>query len=104
MTGCDSAYEIMSVQPEDRTTIDMFSRRERGRPKTSPYDRNTQLKISKRQQRARDKENGLRRLEIKLSGMAVDQLDQMCAETGRSRAELIEEAIAAFAGDPLFSE
>ena len=84
----------MSVQPEDRTTIDMFTRPERGRPKTSPYDRGTQLKISKRMQRARDREKGLRRLEIKLNAALVEELDCLCEVTGKSRAEMIEVAIA----------
>jgi hypothetical protein len=83
----------MSTQPEDRTTIDMFSRPERGRPKTSPYDRSTQLKLSKRLQRNRDKHKGMRRVEVKLNAEVVDVLDVLAAELGLSRAEVIEQGL-----------
>ena len=83
----------MSIQPEDRTTIDMFSRPERGRPKTSPYDRNTQLKLSKRLQRHRDKHKGMRRIEVKLNLDVVEVLDALTAEFGLSRAEIIENGL-----------
>ncbi len=83
----------MSIQPEDRTTIDMFTRPERGRPKTSPYDRSTQLKLSKRLQRNRDKHKGMRRIEVKLNLEVVDVLDALVAELGMSRAEVIENSL-----------
>lgn len=83
----------MSIQPEDRTTIDMFTRPERGRPKTSPYDRSTQLKLSKRLQRNRDKHKGMRRIEVKLNLEVVDVLDALVAELGMSRADVIENAL-----------
>jgi hypothetical protein len=86
---------IMSIQLEDRTTIDMFSRPERGRPKTSPYDRNTQLKLSKRLQRNRDKHKGMRRVEVKLNTDVIDVLDALAAELGLSRAEVIENGLLA---------
>ena len=85
----------MSIQPEDRTTIDMFTRPERGRPKTSPYDRSTQLKLSKRLQRNRDKHKGMRRIEVKLNLEVVDVLDALVAELGMSRAEVIENSLLA---------
>lgn len=83
----------MSIQPEDRTTIDMFTRPERGRPKTSPYDRSTQLKLSKRLQRNRDKHKGMRRIEVKLNLEVVDVLDALVAELGMSRADVMENAL-----------
>jgi hypothetical protein len=83
----------MSIQLEDRTTIDMFSRPERGRPKTSPYDRNTQLKLSKRLQRNRDKNNGKRRIEVKLNLDVIELLDVLAVELGISRAEVIENGL-----------
>ena len=86
----------MSIQPEDRTTIDMFTRPERGRPKTSPYDRSTQLKLSKRLQRNRDKHKGMRRIEVKLNLEVVDVLDALVAELGMSRAEVIENSLFSF--------
>jgi hypothetical protein len=84
---------IMSIQSEDRTTIDMFSRPERGRPKTSPYDRSTQLKLSKRLQRNRDKHKGMRRVEVKLNDDVVEVLDILAADLDLSRAEVIESAL-----------
>jgi hypothetical protein len=90
MAGSQAFVIIMSIQSEDRTTIDMFSRPERGRPKTSPYDRITQLKLSKRLQRNRDKHKGMRRVEVKLNTDVVDALDSLAAEMGLSRAEVIE--------------
>ncbi|MFT7411013.1 MAG: hypothetical protein ACI9EX_001617 [Oleispira sp.] len=84
---------IMSIQLEDRTTIDMFSRPERGRPKTSPYDRNTQLKLSKRLQRNRDKNKGMRRIEVKLNIEVIEVLDALAIELGLSRAEVIENGL-----------
>lgn len=83
----------MSIQPEDRTTIDMFSRPERGRPKTSPYDRSVQLRMSKRNQRARDKQKGLRRVEVKLDQEVIAVMDSLCETQDLSRAELIEQAL-----------
>jgi hypothetical protein len=84
---------IMSIQLEDRTTIDMFSRPERGRPKTSPYDRNTQLKLSKRLQRNRDKNKGMHRIEVKLNLDVIELLDALAVELGLSRAEVIENGL-----------
>ena len=86
-------FNAMSVQSQDRNTIDMFSRPERGRPKSSPYDRTTQLKISKRLQRGRDKHKGMRRVEIKLAADLVERLDDACVQCDLSRAELIGQAI-----------
>ena len=83
----------MSTQSEDRTTIDMFSRPERGRPKTSPYDRNTQLKLSKRLQRNRDKHKGMCRIEVKLNTDVVEVLDALTVDLGLSRAEVIENGL-----------
>jgi hypothetical protein len=84
---------IMSTQLEDRTTIDMFSRPERGRPKTSPYDRSTQLKLSKRLQRNKDKHKGMRRVEVKLNVDMVEVLDTLATELGLTRAEVIENGL-----------
>ncbi|MAK90659.1 MAG: LexA regulated protein [Oceanospirillaceae bacterium] len=83
----------MSIQPEDRTTIDMFSATKRGRPRSNPYDRNQQLRINKRVQRQRDKAKGLARLEIKLSANVIDQMDIVGKELGLSRAEIMELAL-----------
>lgn len=90
MAGSQVFVIIMSTQSEDRTTIDMFSRPERGRPRTSPYDRSTQLKLSKRLQRNRDRHKGMRRIEVKLNTEVVEVLDSLATEMGLSRAEVIE--------------
>lgn len=93
MAGSQVLIIIMSTQSEDRTTIDMFSRPERGRPKTSPYDRSTQLKLSKRLQRNRDRHKGMRRVEVKLNADVVELLDTLAADMGLSRAEVIESGL-----------
>ena len=98
MAGSQVFVIIMSTQSEDRTTIDMFSRPERGRPKTSPYDRSTQLKLSKRLQRNRDRHKGMRRVEVKLNAEVVDVLDSLAAEMGLSRAEIIEMGLMGLLG------
>ncbi|MBL4797455.1 MAG: LexA regulated protein [Oleispira sp.] len=90
---------IMSTQSEDRTTIDMFSRPERGRPKTSPYERSTQLKLSKRLQRNRDKRKGMCRIEVKLNADIVEVLDTLAADLGLSRAEVIENGLMRLLGE-----
>jgi hypothetical protein len=84
---------IMSIQLEDRSTIDMFSRPERGRPRTNPYDRNTQLKLSKHLQRDRDKNKGMRRIEVKLNIDVIEVLDALATELGLSRAGVIENGL-----------
>lgn len=93
MAGSQVFIVAMSIQPEDRTTIDMFSPPERGRPKTSPYDRSTQLRLSKRLQRHRDRHKGLRRVEVKLDSEVVELLDDLAAELGISRAQVIESGL-----------
>ncbi|MFL0806965.1 MAG: LexA regulated protein [Oceanobacter sp.] len=83
----------MSVQPEDRTTIDMFSGPRKGRPKSSPYDRRTQSRFNKRFQRQRDRERGLQRVEVKLEEEMIEALDCSCDMLGLSRKEVITEAL-----------
>lgn len=98
ITGFQVFVIVMSIQPEDRTTIDMFTRPERGRPKSSPHDRSTQLKLSKRLQRHRDKHKGLRRVEVKLNTEMIDVLDRLVTEMGISRAEVIENGLIQLLG------
>ncbi len=83
----------MSIQPEDRTTIDMFSSPRRGRPKSNPYDRRVQSRFNKRFQRQRDKERGLQRLEVKIEADVIDYLDLACDDLGLSRADIINLAL-----------
>ncbi len=83
----------MSVQPEDRTTIDMFSSSGPGRPRSNAYDRSQQSRLNKRSQRLRDKHAGLHRLEVKLPAHVVAALDGAADELGLSRAEVITKAL-----------
>ena len=83
----------MSVQPEDRTTIDMFSTVRPGRPKSNPYDRVQQSRFNKRSQRLRDKNKGMHRLEVKLTAEVVEALDIAADELGISRADIIDQAV-----------
>lgn len=83
----------MSIQPEDRTTIDMFSTLSPGRPKSSPYERAKQSRFNKRSQRQRDKHKGLHRLEIKLPTEIVAAMDDAADDLGISRADIIDHAI-----------
>ncbi|GGY40654.1 LexA family transcriptional regulator [Bacterioplanes sanyensis] len=83
----------MSVQPEDRTTIDMFAARRRGRPRSNPYDRSLQCRVNKRSQRQRDKARGLKRLEVKVPHAIVEHLDDACEQLQLNRAEVMELAL-----------
>ncbi|MGB1091958.1 MAG: LexA regulated protein [Oceanobacter sp.] len=83
----------MSTQPEDRTTIDMFAPRGRGRPRSNPYDRQSQCRFNKRFQRLRDRQKGLSRLEVKLDSEVIAQLDQACESMELSRAEVVNLAL-----------
>jgi len=81
----------MAKEVSDLTTIDLFSDERRpGRPKTNPNSRSVQIKINKRNQVKRDKNNGLKRVEFKMHENLIDKLDQLAKETGNNRGELIE--------------
>lgn len=83
----------MSVQPEDRTTIDMFETPRRGRPRSNPYDRRVQSRFNKRFQRQRDREQGLQRLEVKVEAAIIERLDEVCADLGLNRTEAVSIAL-----------
>jgi hypothetical protein len=81
----------MAKEVADLTTIDLFSDEKRpGRPKTNPHSRSVQVKINKRNQVKRDKNNGLKRVEFKLHSDVFDQLERLAKDQGVSRSELIE--------------
>ena len=81
----------MAKEVADLTTIDLFSDEKRpGRPKTNPHSRSVQVKINKRNQVKRDKNNGLRRIEFKLHQDVYERLDALANDKGVSRSELIE--------------
>jgi hypothetical protein len=75
----------------DLTTIDLFSDEKRpGRPKTSPHPRNVQIRINKRNQVKRDKNNGLKRVEFKIHHSLFEQLEELAKSKNINRSELIE--------------
>ncbi|KXJ49739.1 LexA regulated protein [Cognaticolwellia aestuarii] len=81
----------MAKEVADLTTIDLFSDEKRpGRPKTNPHSRSVQVKINKRNQVKRDKNNGLKRVEFKLHLSVFERLDALSKDKGLSRSELIE--------------
>jgi len=81
----------MAKEISDLTTIDLFSDEKRpGRPKTNPNSRSVQIKINKRNQVKRDKNNGLKRVEFKVHHSVFEQLEQLAKAQEMSRSELIE--------------
>lgn len=81
----------MAKEISDLTTIDLFNDEKRpGRPKTSPHSRSVQIKINKRNQVKRDKNNGLKRVEFKIHHSAFEQLEELAKIKNISRSELIE--------------
>ena len=81
----------MAKEASDLTTIDLFSDEKRpGRPKTNPHSRSVQIKLNKRNQVKRDKNNGLKRVEFKIHVDLFEQLDDLAKSKSISRSELIE--------------
>ena len=83
----------MAKSSSDRNTIDLFSKT-RGRPKTRPLTRKDQLKTNKRNQRLKEKKQGLKRVEITLENDVLEMLDQLCEQEGMKRAEWIAQQVA----------
>ncbi len=84
----------MGVQLEDRTTIDMFIERQKGRPRSNPYARDVQVRINKRVQRERDKGKGMRRMEVKMPHELVEKLDAYANENNCTRTDVVELSIS----------
>ena len=81
----------MAKELADRTTIDLFdTESRRGRPRSNPLPRDQQLKINKRKQVQRDKANGLKRIELKVSQDLYDALNRQAEAKKVSRSQLIE--------------
>jgi len=81
----------MAKEITDLTTIDLFQDEKRpGRPKTNPNSRSVQIKLNKRNQVKRDKNNGLKRVEFKIHQTLFKQLEQLAEEQGVNRSQLIE--------------
>ena len=83
----------MAKSSSDRNTIDLFSKT-RGRPKTRPLTRKDQLKTNKRNQRLKEKKQGLKRVEITLESNVLEMLDQLCELEGIKRAEWIVQQVS----------
>ncbi|WP_044555876.1 LexA regulated protein [Shewanella piezotolerans] len=81
----------MAKETSDRTTIDLFAtEKRRGRPRSNPLPRDQQLKINKRNQIQRDRANGLKRIELKVSQDLYDALNEQAMASNISRSQLIE--------------
>ena len=80
----------MAKASVDRTTIDLFeNEKQRGRPKSSPYSREQQLRINKKNQLTSEKQAGLKRVEVKLHKDVYDKASIIAADKGLSRSELL---------------
>ena len=86
----------MAKESFDRITSDLFANEVRpGRPKSSPHSRQVQLKINKQKQTLRDKQNGLKRIELKVESELFDKLNALSITQNISRAELINKLLHA---------
>tara|TARA_R110002126_G_scaffold38993_19_gene116053 strand:- start:6813 stop:7085 length:273 start_codon:yes stop_codon:yes gene_type:complete len=84
----------MAKIANDRTTIDLFAADKRpGRPKTNPLPREEQLKLNKRNQIKRDRNNGLKRIECKVSAQLYEALSQAATKANMTRSNLIEQLL-----------
>ncbi|MFT6986313.1 MAG: hypothetical protein ACJAT7_002146 [Psychromonas sp.] len=86
----------MAKESFDRITHDLFADEVRpGRPKSNPHSRRVQLKINKQQQTQRDKQKGLKRIELKVDTQLFDALNELSKEQNISRGELINQLLNA---------
>lgn len=86
----------MAKESFDRITSDLFANEvRRGRPKSNPHSRQVQLKINKQKQTLRDKQNGLKRIELKVDSELFEQLNALSDTLEISRAELITKLLHA---------
>ncbi|MEJ6079589.1 LexA regulated protein [Vibrio sp. 1-Bac 57] len=86
----------MAKESFDRITSDLFANEvRRGRPKSNPHSRQVQLKINKQKQTLRDKQNGLKRIELKVDSELFEQLNKLSDTLSISRAELINKLLHA---------
>jgi len=81
----------MAKENNDKVTIDLFVEQpRRGRPRTNPLPRNEQLRINKRRQLQRDRQQGKKRLELKTDQQLHQQLTALADHLDCSRGELVE--------------
>ncbi|WKE67193.1 LexA regulated protein [Gallaecimonas kandeliae] len=86
----------MAKESADRITIDLFAEeKRRGRPKTNPLPRQAQLKVNKRNQIKRDRQKGLKRVELKVDSDLFETLNELAKAQSVSRSELIETILKA---------
>ncbi|MFT6927316.1 MAG: hypothetical protein ACJAZP_002949 [Psychromonas sp.] len=84
----------MAKESFDRITHDLFADEVRpGRPKSNPYCRQVQLKINKKKQILRDKQKGLKRIELKVDSELFEKLNELSKKQEISRGELINQLL-----------
>jgi hypothetical protein len=86
----------MAKESFDRITHDLFADEVRpGRPKSNPHSRKVQLKINKQKQVLRDKQKGLKRIELKVDSELFDLLNQLSKKQNINRSDLISQLLYA---------
>jgi len=86
----------MAKETCDRITHDLFADEVRlGRPKSNPHSRKVQLKINKQKQTLRDKQKGLKRIELKVDKQLFETLNELSKKQNISRGELINQLLHA---------
>jgi len=86
----------MAKESSDRITHDLFADDVRpGRPKSNPHSRKVQLKINKQQQVMRDRQKGLKRIELKVDSELFSLLNKLSKEQNINRSELITQLLHA---------
>jgi len=86
----------MAKESSDRITHDLFADEVRpGRPKSNPHSRKVQLKINKQKQVMRDRQNGLKRIELKVDSELFSLLNKLSEEQNINRSELITQLLYA---------
>lgn len=86
----------MAKESFDRITHDLFADEIRpGRPKSNPHSRKVQLKINKQKQVLRDRQKGLKRIELKVDSELFSLLNKLSKEQNINRSELITQLLHA---------
>lgn len=81
----------MAKENSDRITLDLFHAEKRaGRPRTNPLPRQEQLRVNKHNQLVRDRQRGLKRVELKVERDLFDALNREAETRKISRSALIE--------------
>lgn len=89
----------MAKSSADRSTIDLFSK-SRGRPRTHLLSRQEQLKVNKKVQRLKEKQQGLKRIEVTLDQNTIEQLDTLCEMHELKRADWVTKLINLYCSEP----